>query len=152
MSLFRKMTLIAAALFGIVIGSFHHRQEVEVSLFVEKEVDDESHDDDDDGTLSRGAARRSVEARQHGTIPTTQLDAAIEEMLKSGAGAVLRPERNRFGEFGYRIIEAGADGRLVVGHLIVAVDGSPLEDSPAGSELLLIALENSGSTIQLKGP
>lgn len=52
---------------------------------------------------------------------------------------------------GYRVIGGGSDPRFSDGDIIVEIGGMPVEDSAAGGELLMIAMQNPNTPVKLLG-
>jgi hypothetical protein len=92
----------------------------------------------DDATKSRHAAR----------LPVAQLDDQQADVIQASTGVAFIPVRNAGTFVGFEIVRNQYDTRFSVGDIIAGINGVPVEDSPAGGELLIIALTDESSYFQ----
>lgn len=83
------------------------------------------------------AVQRDIEPLEPGTL------------IRAGDGLAFEPARIGSRFIGYRVLANTSDPRFEIGDIIVSIAGSPVEDSPAGSELFLASLSNRGAAVQL---
>ena len=72
-----------------------------------------------------------------------------DTIIMSG-GLTMLPLREDGVFVGYEIISSGTDDRLTSGDVITSLNGIPVEDSAAGGELLIAALVNPTTEIELR--
>jgi hypothetical protein len=76
-------------------------------------------------------------------------DMSEDVVVRVGGGLVVTAERQSGTFVGYRIVES-ANPKFAVNEVIVSINGMPVEDSAAGSELLIIALEDADAQIEFE--
>lgn len=108
------------------------------------------------GTEDTPAAERTLpgSVALSSARPTAdQVNARINESQNevfANSGVILKPARANNTFLGYRVINAAKDNRFQAGDIIVRINGAETEDSAAGSELLIAALANPDSRIELR--
>lgn len=102
------------------------------------------------GHGASGLTSGNAQAGDQSQIARTITMEPIEyPLIRTGNGVVMVGHLEN-GEFvGYRVIEGGEDGRLIPDNVIVAINGTPVDGSAAGSELLIAALVDSTAQVDL---
>ncbi len=97
-----------------------------------------------------GPIERSTESRVAELSPVTEPAPALvaAPIIHAAPGLTLTRVAEKNGKFlGYRVLSAPGSRQLSPGEIILEVNGIPVEDSAAGSELLLIALNAADATV-----
>lgn len=95
------------------------------------------------GTSNRTAAPAEIERQP------VQLDAT--DQFQAAGGVVFEPARQGGQFVGFRIISNQDDPRLAIGDVVTAINGAPVEDSAAGSELFIAGLANRSAPVSKLG-
>ena len=137
--------LVFAFVIGISIGSYDRFPERQPTGFEERS----SVDDGSKTSAASSAQVRSVNPAPDSSEPgRTAVVNVYDDVVFAEGGLSLVAHRSS-GEFvGYQVVNAGEDRRLAEGDVITAINGTPVEDSAAGSELLLIGLASEDAEIQ----
>jgi hypothetical protein len=69
--------------------------------------------------------------------------------FRASEGLIFEPARINGKFIGFRVISNRDDIRVQVGDIVVSVNGMPVEDSAAGSELFIASLSNPDAVVQL---
>ena len=147
----RTIALLVAFGIGIAIGSWTElfgNSAREGSISINENESEVSVDTEYPGG---GAVNdvAGINPSAGGGLPMTATDKVEDPVVLGPDGVKLRAARDDGGFRGYLVLDPGSDSRLKINEIIVEIGGVPVEDSAAGSELLLIALAERGSEIGL---
>ena len=142
MSLYRRPIRIVAFASAVVLGVMLASKDRNFP------IGDPSARNIADGIVSNQSASTDYTHTAKPVSPVGEFDEALR--FSTGSGASLRSAKRGARFVGFEVIEAGSDSRLKTGHVIISVNGVPVEDSAAGSELLLAALEDDEAIVQLR--
>lgn len=82
--------------------------------------------------------------------PVPAPSRAQNDSVHASGSLKLRRETSANGKFiGYKVVSSGPDDRFATGDIITRIGESMVEDSAAGSELLLIALQTRNTVIDV---
>ncbi len=137
--------LVVGVLAGIVFGSYDQLR----ALLDNNEAGGASTEVRDDQSAPAPA---SAAASQVGAQSTPPVSRPPERNLQIRVddGLLFEPAVVDGLFAGYRVITNLEDPRFKVGDIVTAIDGNPVEDSAAGSELFMAGLMNRNAEVEVR--
>ena len=135
--------LVIGALAGVTFGSYDQLR----SLLESDETGNATTEVREVVTVPAQAAAPQVNGQQ--TLP----DARPPErnlQIRVDDGLLFEPAVVDGLFAGYRVITNLKDPRFKVGDIVTAIDGNPVEDSAAGSELFMAGLMNRNAEVEVR--
>jgi len=150
----KPVAIVIALIVGFTLGSLDQLSRLGASQQPQSQLIDGRVNSSDANRASEmhngrdSTGRPNIEVHED-TPDASTADSYSNDTIFLPGNVTMAPLRENGVFVGYEILSVGSDDRLSASDVITSLNGIPVEDSAAGSELVIAALTNQKTRIEL---